>query len=113
MARCEQAFAADQGTGLPAQRTMYGRDEAAFAGVREAGSRVGAGDAAATRDRHLRPARPLGRRLPLLGPVTANGDDTNILCEINASSVIPSPPEAPTELARGTLIGVTARAHGQ
>ena len=39
----------------------------------------------------------------LLGPRTTRGDDSYVLCEINASSVFPVPDEAPDELARTTL----------
>ncbi|HEY8005015.1 MAG TPA: Cj0069 family protein [Phenylobacterium sp.] len=46
----------------------------------------------------------------LLGPKTAAGDDSYVLCEINVSSVFPIPEEAPDELARTTLARLTARA---
>jgi hypothetical protein len=36
----------------------------------------------------------------LLGPKGPGGDDTYVLCEINASSVYPYPEEAPVEIAR-------------
>ena len=36
----------------------------------------------------------------LLGPPDASGADSYVLCEINASSVTPFPPEAPTRIAR-------------
>ncbi len=36
----------------------------------------------------------------LYGPRTTAGDDTFVLCEINVSSVIPIPDEAPAEIAR-------------
>jgi hypothetical protein len=39
----------------------------------------------------------------LLGPRTAAGDDSYVLCEINVSSVFPVPEEAPDALARTTL----------
>jgi hypothetical protein len=38
----------------------------------------------------------------LLGPKTADGEDTYVLCEINASSVFPIPDEAPDALAAVT-----------
>jgi hypothetical protein len=48
----------------------------------------------------------------LLGPKTADGQDTNVLCEINVRSVFPIPDEAPDALAE-TLIGrlETTRRH--
>jgi len=36
----------------------------------------------------------------LYGPKTLNGDDTYVLCEINVSSVLPIPDQAPEEIAR-------------
>jgi hypothetical protein len=39
----------------------------------------------------------------LLGPKTAQGDDSYVLCEINVSSVFPIPEEAPQALAKTTL----------
>jgi hypothetical protein len=36
----------------------------------------------------------------LYGPRTAAGDGTYVLCEINVSSVMPIPEQAPTEIAR-------------
>jgi hypothetical protein len=39
----------------------------------------------------------------LLGPKTASGEDSYVLCEINASSVFPFPDEAPDALAELTL----------
>jgi len=39
----------------------------------------------------------------LLGPKTAQGDDSYVLCEINVSSVFPIPDEAPEALAETTL----------
>ena len=36
----------------------------------------------------------------LYGPRTASGDDTYVLCEINVSSVIPFPDQAPAAVAR-------------
>jgi hypothetical protein len=45
----------------------------------------------------------------LLGPQAASGDDTYVLCEINVSSVLPFPPEAPQKVAEATLAAVCAR----
>jgi len=36
----------------------------------------------------------------LYGPRDAAGQDTYVLCEINASSVFPFPEQAPSEIAR-------------
>jgi hypothetical protein len=35
----------------------------------------------------------------LYGPRTEDGDDTYMLCEINVSSIIPFPPDAPAKVA--------------
>jgi len=45
----------------------------------------------------------------LLGPKTAEGEDSYVLCEINASSVFPIPDEAPDALAEVTLARLAAR----
>jgi len=46
----------------------------------------------------------------LYGPRTASGEDTHVLCEINVSSVIPFPPQAPAAVACLTLSRL--QAHG-
>ena len=38
----------------------------------------------------------------LYGPRTADGEDTFVLCEINVSSVMPIPDDAPAAIARLT-----------
>jgi hypothetical protein len=48
----------------------------------------------------------------LLGPKTASGDDTYVLCEINVSSVFPIPDEAPAALAKAAMARALA-AKGQ
>ncbi|MES3028399.1 MAG: Cj0069 family protein [Pseudomonadota bacterium] len=49
----------------------------------------------------------------LLGPKTADGADTYVLCEINVSSVFPIPEPAPDALAKTTLQRLAARRRGQ
>lgn len=44
----------------------------------------------------------------LYGPRTASGDDTYVLCEINVSSVMPFPAQAPAEIARLALARLQA-----
>jgi hypothetical protein len=44
----------------------------------------------------------------LLGPKTADGADTYVLCEINVSSVFPIPEQAPDALAKTTLQRLSA-----
>lgn len=97
--------------GLPSRKTMYGPAEPAFRRLRRQleqdwlpGLPTRLGIAAASL-----PA--LWDADFLFGPQAADGHDTYILCEINASSVLPFPPEAPPELARATRQAViTARA---
>src|SRR4051794_8213751 len=47
----------------------------------------------------------------LLGPKTPGGEDSYVLCEINASSVFPIPEEAPEALAATMLRRLTAARH--
>jgi hypothetical protein len=47
----------------------------------------------------------------LLGPKTASGEDSYVLCEINVSSVFPFPDEAPDVLAATTLNRLAATRH--
>jgi hypothetical protein len=46
----------------------------------------------------------------LFGPKTANGEDTYVLCEINASCITPFPPEAPAKIAEraSNVVGKSA-----
>jgi hypothetical protein len=44
----------------------------------------------------------------LYGPRTAAGEDTYVLCEINVSSVMPIPDQAPAEIARLAMERLTA-----
>jgi hypothetical protein len=45
----------------------------------------------------------------LLGPKTATGEDTYVLCEINVSAVLPIPDEAPAAIARSVARRLDAR----
>jgi hypothetical protein len=45
----------------------------------------------------------------LLGPTTPAGDDSYVLCEINASSVFPIPDEAPEALAKAAVDRLASR----
>lgn len=94
--------------GLPSAKTMYGPDEPAFQHLR---TRLERDWVPATQHR----LNIDSAHLPVLwdadflfGPPTPEGHDTYILCEINASSVMPFPPEALPSLARVTLQAVRA-----
>jgi hypothetical protein len=95
----ENAAAPGKVLGMPAAKTMYDAAETAFASLR-----------ASLEQEWVPGLRTLldvdDTELPLLwdadflyGPRTDTGDDTYILCEINVSSVLPFPNQAPTKLA--------------
>jgi hypothetical protein len=99
---------ADGIMGLPSGKTMYPPGEPAFARLRQlleqdwvpglqATLRIDAGSLPALWDADF-----------LFGPKTPDGLDSYVLCEINASSVTPFPPEAVPLLARATAEAVTA-----
>lgn len=94
---------ADRAAGPAGPRVYTGPDDARFQTLR--GSMEGDWTPGMLRELRLDPAD-----LPviwdadfLLGPGTPDGQDTFVLCEINASSVFPIPDEAPDALAQ-TLI---------
>ena len=99
---------ADGIMGLPSSKTMYPPGEPAFARLRrlledewvpgmQAILGLGAGSLPVLWDADF-----------LFGPKTAGGQDSYLLCEINASSVTPFPPEAVPLLARATARAVMA-----
>jgi len=49
----------------------------------------------------------------LYGPKTRDGDDTYVLCEINVSSVLPIPDQAPDEIAQSVETRLRSRATAQ
>jgi hypothetical protein len=106
------APAVDTIMGLPRPKTMYPRDEPVFAGLREKmeGEWVPAMQRLLDIDTSALPA--LWDADFLYGPESPDGNDTHILCEINASSVIPFPPDAPVELAHATLAAVRTKISG-
>jgi hypothetical protein len=95
--------------GLPGHKTMYPRGEVAFADLRKKieAEWVPAMQHLLDLDTSALPA--LWDADFLYGPKTADGKETHILCEINASSVIPFPLDAPAELARATLTAVVGK----
>jgi uncharacterized protein DUF6815 len=89
--------------GLPPHKTMYDRDEPDFQELR-----------ARVEDEWVPGMKALlglsTAALPaiwdadfLLGPMDSTGEDTYVLCEINASCVLPFPDGAPREIARTVL----------
>jgi hypothetical protein len=89
--------------GLPAPKTMFPPDHPQFASLRD------------QLETQWLPAMLQRVEVPvanlpalwdidfLLGPKTDDGDDTYVLCEINASCITPFPPETPAKLASATL----------
>jgi hypothetical protein len=86
--------------GLPAAKTMYPPDAPEFAALKANLEREWVP--------HMQRVLEISdSQLPVLwdadflfGPKDAAGNDTYLLCEINASCVSPFPPEAPGEIAR-------------
>jgi hypothetical protein len=104
---------ADAIMGLPGAKTMYSPADPAFARLRrllehdwvpglQAILGLGPGSLPALWDADF-----------LFGPKTPDGHDSYVLCEINASSVTPFPPEAVPLLAATTLKAVTAARAGR
>jgi hypothetical protein len=89
--------------GLPAPKTMFPPDHPRFAPLRR---RLEARWLPALQHRLDIPTDELPALWDidfLLGPKNDRGDDTYILCEINASCITPFPPEAPSKLAETAL----------
>ena len=99
--------------GLPSGKTMYPPGEPAFARLRQllADEWVPGMRAILGLDAGSLPV--LWDADFLFGPKTAGGQDSYLLCEINASSVTPFPPEAVPLLARATAQAVTAARTGR
>jgi uncharacterized protein DUF6815 len=89
--------------GLPAQKTMFGPHEPTLRALRERVESEWVPGMQKLVDVDTASLPALWDADFLLGAVTASGEDTYVLCEINASSVLPFPPEALPALARATL----------
>jgi hypothetical protein len=96
--------------GLPAAKTMFPPEEPVFAMLR-----------AALESEWVPQMQELvgvdAERLPFLwdadflyGPHDAAGEDTHVLCEINVSSILPYPREAPRAVANAVLDRLTRQA---
>jgi hypothetical protein len=95
--------------GLPAAKTMFPPTEAQFARLRQSLEREWI-------PRMMTTLALERSRLPVLwdadflfGPKTADGSDTYVLCEINASCITPFPPEAPAKIADHVVRMLTTR----
>jgi len=98
-----QPDAARNVMGLPSPKTMFPVDHQPFQTLRQQVENEWV-------PALLRIVDTRADRLPLLwdadfllGPKTPDGNDTYVLCEINASCVTPFPPEAPPRMARLAL----------
>jgi hypothetical protein len=94
-----QAPAPDRVLGMPSAKTMYAAEEPEFGSLRallELEWVPALCDLVAVRDDEL---PVLWDADFLYGPRTDSGLDTYMLCEINVSSVIPFPPDAPPKVA--------------
>lgn len=95
--------------GLPAAKTMFPPDELQFARLRTSLERDWI-----PKMMTLLELEP--KRMPVLwdadflfGPKTPDGEDTFVLCEINASCITPFPPEAPAKIAEHVVRALAQR----
>lgn len=92
----------------PGPRVMYGAAEAAFQALRAKLETEWVPGLQRILDIETHALPVIWDADFLLGPRTAAGADTYVLCEINVSAVFPIPDEAPAELARAALARVVA-----
>lgn len=88
--------------GLPAAKTMYGTGETKFARLRESLESVWIPEMCKVLALEEKDLPALWDADFLFGPKTPSGDDTFVLCEINASCITPFPPQAPAKIAERT-----------
>jgi hypothetical protein len=92
--------------GLPSAKTMYPPGEAAFARLRRLVENEWVPGMQATLGLDAVSLPALWDADFLFGPKTPQGEDSYVLCEINASSVTPFPPEVVPLLADATARAV-------
>jgi len=85
--------------GLPAAKTMFPPTEAQFTRLRQNLERNWIPRMMTTLGLERSGLPVLWDADFLFGPKTVNGEDTYVLCEINASCITPFPPEAPAKIA--------------
>ena len=98
--------------GLPSGKTMYPPGEPTFARLRQLLGDVWVPGMQAILGLDAGSLPVLWDADFLSGPKTAGGQESYLLCEFNASSVAPFPPEAVPLLARATAQAVTAARTG-
>jgi hypothetical protein len=84
--------------GLPAAKTMFPPGETQFARLRESLERSWIPGMMRTLELDRANLPALWDADFLFGPKTPQGEDTFVLCEINASCITPFPPEAPAKI---------------
>jgi hypothetical protein len=89
--------------GLPAHKTMYGRDEPDFRALRERIEVEWVPGMKALLGLSTSALPAIWDADFLLGPPASTGEDTYALCEINASCILPFPDGAPRDIARTVL----------
>jgi hypothetical protein len=99
----DQHNGAERIMGLPAPKTMFPPEHPQFASLRR---QLEHNWLHAMQQRVNIPTNKLPALWDidfLLGPKTDDGDDTYMLCEINASCITPFPPGAPTKVAAAVI----------
>jgi hypothetical protein len=96
----DDAPAHDAVLGLPAAKSMFTASEPAFAALRSTLEREWIPGLRRLLDIDEAELALIWDADFLYGPRTEAGDDTYVLCEINVSSVLPFPDQAPAMLAR-------------
>jgi hypothetical protein len=99
---------ADPIMGLPSAKTMYAPHDPAFARLRSLVEQEWVPGMQAILGLDADSLPVLWDADFLFGPKTPDGDDSYVLCEINASSVTPFPPEVVPLLAHATAQAVAA-----
>jgi hypothetical protein len=94
--------------GLPSAKTMYAPDDSGFARLKSLVEEKWVPGMQAILGLRTDALPVLWDADFLFGPKTPDGDDSYVLCEINACSVTPFPPEAVPLLARATADAVAA-----
>lgn len=95
--------------GLPAAKTMYPSNESQFTRLRERLEREWIPKMMAVLEIEVENMPALWDADFLFGPKTPTGDDTYVLCEINASCITPFPPAAPEKIAERTVRALSQR----
>lgn len=94
--------------GLPAAKTMYHASETQFSRLRENLERLWIPEMCKVLALDYEELPALWDADFLFGPKMPSGEDTFVLCEINASCITPFPPQAPAKIAERAASMVAA-----